>query len=166
MKAPRHFTDSRAARVACPQAQAFRPILRIGGSAGWYYANFFWRLRAFLDVLVGGIGFKPGRQSVDSLYVGERVDFWVVETLEPDRLLRLVAEMKLPGRAWLEFAVEPEDSGSVIRQTATFYPTGVPGILYWYLLYPVHLLIFRGMIRRIVALALEGTEMSTPGSVE
>ncbi len=148
------FVDSRMLRVACAPADAFRPIRRIGGSVGWYYANLLWRIRAFADVILGGVGFRPGRDDAESVYVGQQIDFWVVESTVPDRLLRLVAEMKLPGRAWLEFAVEPDGSGSVIRQTATFYSTGLWGDLYWYALYPVHVLIFKGMIRRIAELAL------------
>ncbi|MGB6041634.1 MAG: DUF2867 domain-containing protein, partial [Pirellulales bacterium] len=96
---------------------------------------------------------RRGRRDPESLCAGDTLDFWRVEQYEPHRLLRLAAEMKLPGRAWLEFEVAPTRDGAMIRQTAIFDPVGLGGRLYWYALYPLHALIFRGMLRRIVALA-------------
>ena len=142
--------DSRSARVPCRPVEAFAPIRRIGGETGWYYANWLWRLRGFLDLLVGGAGMRRGRRDPDRLLLGDTVDFWRVEALEPDRLLRLFAEMKLPGRAWLQFEVEEDGAGSMIRQTSIFDPVGLLGLLYWYALYPAHSLVFRGMLRGIV----------------
>lgn len=141
--------DSRSARVAAPVAAAFRPIRRIGGTTGWYYADWMWRLRGWLDQLVGGVGTRRGRRDGESLKPGDVLDCWRVESVEPDRRLRLFAEMKLPGRAWLEFETLPDDDGSRITQTATFVPIGVLGVLYWYALWPVHELVFRGMLRNL-----------------
>ncbi|HEY3298455.1 MAG TPA: DUF2867 domain-containing protein, partial [Armatimonadota bacterium] len=92
-----------------------------------------------------------GRRDPQQLAVGDALDFWRVEDVEQDRRLRLVAEMKVPGRAWLQFEVEPTQGGSSIRQTAIFDPAGVWGLLYWYALYPIHRWIFAGMLRRIAA---------------
>ena len=147
------LVDSRTASVAATPADAFAPIARIGGQRGWYYATWLWRLRGFLDVLVGGVGMRRGRRDPAELRVGDALDWWRVEAIEPNRRLRLFAEMKVPGRAWLEFEVAPEGTGSTIRQTAIFDPVGLGGLAYWYVTYPVHRLIFAGMLRRIVAAA-------------
>jgi hypothetical protein len=96
---------------------------------------------------------RRGRRDPDWLHPGETLDFWRVEAFEPNHLLRLAAEMKLPGRAWLEFEVEAEESGSTIRQTAIFDPVGLSGLLYWYILFPLHQFIFAGLLRRIAARA-------------
>jgi uncharacterized protein YbjT (DUF2867 family) len=155
------LVDSRTVRVATTPDAAFVPIRRIGGKAGWYAWNGLWRLRGFLDLLVGGIGMRRGRRSDTSLRVGDTIDFWRVEALE-DNLLRLVAEMKLPGRAWLEFEVTGDGSSSTIRQTATFDPVGLPGRAYWYALYPLHHLVFGGMLRGIARAALRDENISMP----
>lgn len=147
------LVDSRVAQVRCAPALAFEPIRRIGGQTGWYYGDWLWRIRGFLDLLAGGVGLRRGRRDPDWLHPGETLDFWRVEAFEPDRLLRLAAEMKLPGRAWLEFEVEAGPSGSTIRQTASFDPVGLAGLIYWYTLYPLHQLVFAGMLRRIKARA-------------
>lgn len=147
--------DSRTAQVKRSPAVAFRPIRRIGGDSGWYAWNWLWRIRGFLDLLFGGVGVRRGRPTSDTLHVGDTIDFWRVEKFEPNRLLRLVAEMKLPGRAWLEFEVTGDSTTSTIRQTAIFDPVGLWGRLYWYALYPLHQLVFGGMLRRIVAAGLD-----------
>ena len=154
--------DSRAVRVNVPPAVAFEPIRRIGGAAGWYYANGLWRLRGWLDLLVGGVGLRRGRRDPRHLRVGDVVDFWRVEAFEPDVRLRLAAEMKLPGRAWLEFKVEPAADGSTIRQTASFDPVGLGGLAYWYGIYPLHRMIFAGMLRQIARIALSGKQSGPP----
>jgi uncharacterized protein YbjT (DUF2867 family) len=143
------LVDSRRVRVPAPPAAAFRPIAAIGGANGWYCCNLLWRLRAAIDLLAGGVGFRRGRPHPLELRVGDAVDFWRVEAIEPDRFLRLIAEMKVPGRAWLEFAVEPDGDGSWIRQTAVFDPLGWLGRAYWYALYPMHQVVFAGMLRGI-----------------
>jgi len=141
--------DMRRLRIDVPPARAFVPIRRIGGSAGWYFANILWQLRGAIDLLVGGPGMRRGRRDPEYLRVGDTLDCWRVEAIEEPHRLVLSAEMKLPGRAWLEFLVEPDGDGSVITQTASFDPIGLPGILYWYSIYPLHELVFVGMIRAI-----------------
>jgi len=145
--------DSRAAHVPGSPAAAFRAIERIGGATGWYYGNWLWRLRGAADLLVGGAGMRRGRRDPARLHRGDAVDFWRVDAFEPDRMVRLRAEMKLPGRAWLQFEVAGDDGRTEIRQTAVFEPHGLAGLLYWYALYPVHRLIFSGMLRGIASRA-------------
>lgn len=147
--APR-FVDCRVVHVAHPPTEAFRPISRIGGRTGWYYANWLWKVRGFIDRLAGGPGMQRGRPDRDALVPGDRIDFWRVGVCEPDRLLVLLADMKLPGAACLMFEVEKNQAGSQVRQTAIFEPNGLAGRLYWYGLYPVHRLVFAGMLRGIV----------------
>ncbi len=148
--------DSRAVLVRCPPDAAFRPIARIGGATGWYYGNALWRLRGLLDLAAGGPGLRRGRRDPAALVAGDTLDFWRVEKVEPGRLLRLAAEMRLPGRAWLQFEVTPEGGGSLIRQTAEFDPVGLGGLLYWYALWPAHQLVFAGMLRNIARAAEAG----------
>jgi hypothetical protein len=143
------LVDSRSARVQAPAVQAFDPIRRIGGETGMYFADRLWQLRGLLDLLAGGVGVRRGRRDPDELTPGTTLDFWRVEAYEPNRLLRLRAEMRLPGRAWLQFEVNDDESGSTIRQTAIFHPTGLLGTAYWYGLFPVHSWIFAGMLRKI-----------------
>ncbi|MGO9936463.1 MAG: SDR family oxidoreductase [Terracidiphilus sp.] len=146
----RHLkTDSRVIHVNASRADAFAPIRRIGGASGWYYANWLWQLRGWMDKFVGGVGMRRGRRDPDSLCVGDVVDCWRVEAIEPDHFLRLVAEMKLPGRASLEFEVTGDSTGSVIRQTASFDPLGLLGRTYWYSVLPFHHYVFRGMLQGI-----------------
>ena len=146
------LVDSRTVDVAATAAEAFEPIRRIGGDTGWYAWNWLWRLRGALDLLAGGVGMRRGRRSPATLRVGDTVDFWRVEALEPN-LLRLRAEMKLPGRAWLEFETTGDGPRATIRQTAIFDPVGLLGRAYWYALYPVHELVFGGMLRGIARAA-------------
>ena len=150
------IVDSETISVPCRPAMAFAPIRRMGGETGWYYADWLWRLRGLIDLFVGGAGMRRGRRSQESLVPGDTVDFWRVEAFEPDKLLRLLSEMRLPGRAWLQFEVEGDESGSVIRQTAIFDPVGLPGLVYWYGLYPIHKAVFKGMLRGIAKAAGRG----------
>jgi uncharacterized protein YbjT (DUF2867 family) len=143
------IVDSRAIHVPQPPDRAFQTVERIGGDAGWYFGNWLWRFRGLLDLLAGGPGMRRGRRDPELLAPGETVDFWRVEKIERGRLLRLRAEMRLPGRAWLQFEVLPSNGGSTIRQTAIFDPLGFAGRLYWYALYPIHKLVFAGMLRGI-----------------
>jgi uncharacterized protein YbjT (DUF2867 family) len=145
----RRLVASRTVRVERRPEEAFAPIQRIGGSTGWYGANWFWRLRGLLDTLRGGVGMRRGRRDPYELRVGDTVDFWRVERLESGHVLRLAAEMKLPGRLWLQFEVEPTGRDSVVRQTTVFDPAGYVGLAYWYLLYPVHRRVFSRMLRGI-----------------
>jgi hypothetical protein len=141
-------------RVPLTPAQAFAPVRRIGGRTGWYFGNTLWRIRGLIDLLMGGVGMRRGRPNPETPFPGSTLDFWRVELYEPDHQLRLFAEMKVPGRAWLEFRVEPDGTSTVIRQIAQFEPRGLTGMLYWYLLSPVHEIVFRKMLRRIAAAAL------------
>jgi len=128
------IVDVHTIHVEAPPAAAFAPIRRIGGNTGWYYGKWMWRLRGWLDLAVGGAGMRRGRRDPEHLRVGDVVDWWRVETYDPGRFLRLAAEMKLPGRAWLEFDVHPDRTGSMIKQTAVYDPVGLGGIVYWYFL--------------------------------
>ena len=151
---PRLLFDYRSTSVGVPPETAFEPIRRIGGTTGWYYANWLWKLRGAIDLMAGGVGLRRGRRDPDTLRVGDHVDCWRVEVFEPDRRLRLAAEMKLPGRAWLEFEVSSDSGGSTIRQTASFDPVGLLGRAYWYSVYPWHQIVFEGMLRKIAAAAV------------
>ncbi|MFG0250980.1 MAG: SDR family oxidoreductase [Phycisphaeraceae bacterium JB051] len=141
--------DSRCRFVKLTTEQAFDPIQKIGGKTGWYAWNFLWHIRGFLDLLVGGVGVRRGRKHPTEIAVGDTLDFWRVEAFEPGKLLRLAAEMKVPGRAWLEFEVTEKNDGTEVRQTALFDPIGHFGRLYWYALYPVHQIVFSAMLRNI-----------------
>ena len=144
------FVDSRAMESLLTPEKLFQKVESIGGSKGWYYGNFLWKLRGWLDLLAGGVGLRRGRRDPLRLSPGDTVDFWRVEAVERPRLLRLAAEMKLPGRAWLQFEVEAKGTGSLIRQTALFDAQGLGGRLYWWALYPLHQLVFQGMLRNLV----------------
>ncbi len=145
--------DVRTVLVPVSPAAAFRPIQRIGGRTGWYYGNWLWHVRGWMDLLAGGVGLRRGRRDPNALQVGDVLDWWRVEAIEPGKRLRLQAEMKLPGRAWLEFEVQPEGTGARITQTASFDPIGLGGLLYWYGVWPLHELVFRGMVRGIARAA-------------
>jgi len=137
-----------------PPQSVFAVIRRLGGDYGWLYLNLAWRLRGAVDRLVGGVGLRRGRRDPLDLRVGDAVDFWRVEVINPGRLLRLRAEMKLPGQAWLQFEVIPQVNHQTrLVQTAYFAPKGLFGLAYWYLLYPIHRLVFSGMIREIAVRA-------------
>lgn len=141
--------DMRELSVSANAEEAFKPIMSIGGDTGWYYGNILWRLRGLLDLLIGGAGFRRGRRDPHLLRVGDVIDFWRVQEIIPHKKLLLYAEMKVPGEAWLEFNVEEKDGKSLITQRATFIPSGLFGKLYWYMLFPIHIFIFRGMINGI-----------------
>ncbi|MEN9576868.1 MAG: hypothetical protein RL514_4723 [Verrucomicrobiota bacterium] len=161
-KAPRQWggtrfgnrlVDSRSAHVAASPSKVFAAVERIGGETGWYYATWLWTLRGWLDLLMGGVGMRRGRRDPERLRVGDTLDCWRVEAIQPDQRLRLAAEMKLPGRAWLEFEVQPDGNGARLRQTATFDPLGLWGLAYWYGVWPLHQLVFAGMLRGLARAA-------------
>ncbi len=128
----------------------------IGGARGWFCMNWAWKCRGLMDRVIGGVGMRRGRRDPDHLRVGDALDFWRVEAVEPDHLIRLRAEMKLPGTAWLQFQVRPlEDGRALLTQMAFFAPKGLVGVLYWYALYPFHKLIFSGLIDEIARRATE-----------
>jgi hypothetical protein len=143
------IVERRQLFVPEPPEALFRSFTGLGGDRGWLYANWAWRLRGALDRLAGGVGFRRGRRDPDHLRTGDALDFWRVEAVEPPSLLRLRAEMKVPGRAWLQFEARPAQGGSVVVQTAYFAPRGLSGHLYWYALYPAHAAIFRNLVRRV-----------------
>jgi uncharacterized protein YbjT (DUF2867 family) len=146
----RRLVTSRVLRVHADARDAFDPIQRIGGHTGWYAGNRFWSARGLLDTLSGGVGMRRGRRDAVDLRVGDTIDFWRVEAFEPGRLLRLAAETRIPGRLWLQFEIDPHDDGGVeLRQTTVFDPAGCVGLAYWYLMWHVHHLVFRGMLRGI-----------------
>jgi uncharacterized protein YbjT (DUF2867 family) len=147
------LVDSRVVEVDASPESTFACVEAIGGDTGWYRYDFLWRLRGLLDLLVGGPGLRRGRRDPRHVKPGDALDFWRVEQVEPGRLLRLSAEMKLPGRAWLQFEVDPREDGATLRQTALFDPVGLAGLVYWYALYPVHNRVFGGMIEAIAAAA-------------
>jgi uncharacterized protein YbjT (DUF2867 family) len=148
--------DSREITARASASDIFTAVRRIGGETGWYAYNGLWQLRGWIDLMIGGAGMRRGRAHPDQLRVGDTVDCWRVIDLEPDRKLRLAAEMRLPGRAWLEFEVSNCGHVSRIRQTAIFEPSGVAGLLYWYGIYPLHALVFRGMLKGIVRSVTDG----------
>ncbi|MFN2459126.1 MAG: SDR family oxidoreductase [Candidatus Velthaea sp.] len=145
------FVDRRERQSTAPPHEVFRVFTSLGGAKGWLYADHLWDLRGAIDRLAGGVGMRRGRRSPHALRVGDAVDFWRVEAYRPDQLLRLRAEMKLPGYAWLEFEAVPRDGGgTTLRQTAFFDPRGIFGFLYWYSVLPFHECIFGNMATRIV----------------
>ena len=148
------YVDRREATVAAPADRVWRVVSGIGGERGWYSSPFLWRVRGLLDRLVGGVGLRRGRRDPSEIRVGESLDFWRVEEVEPGRLLRLRAEMRVPGLAWLELVVAPADGDrSTYTQRALFHPHGLLGHLYWWSVAPFHGLVFGGMIRNIVEAA-------------
>ena len=138
----------------------FVAVERIGGAAGWYSANWLWRLRGAIDRGFGGVGLRRGRRDPTGVRLGDPIDFWRVEELVPGSRLRLRAEMKVPGMAMLEFEVEasPDGKGAVLIQRAEFDPTGRWGRVYWAALRPIHDFVFRGMAAAIVRSAASGPD--------
>jgi uncharacterized protein YbjT (DUF2867 family) len=136
--------------VDAPAATVYTVFSRLGGDRGWLSFNWAWRLRGIIDRLVGGVGFRRGRRDPGEIRIGDALDFWRVEAVEPARLMRLRAEMKVPGRAWLQMEAHPlAENRTRLAQTAFFAPKGLLGFLYWYLLYPIHGLVFSSLIRQV-----------------
>lgn len=142
--------DVRQILVHAPTAQVFTVLQGLGGKAGWLYANLLWQIRGWLDHWLGGVGMSRGRGERAHLRAGDCVDFWRVEEVIPGEKISLHAEMKLPGRAWLQFVLIPDSrERTLLRCFAWFEPCGLAGELYWWVLYPIHVLIFRCMARAI-----------------
>jgi len=149
------FVDSRVVNVRAPVARVFATVERIGGTHGWYSTRWLWQLRGWMDRMIGGVGMVRGRRDPDRLEVGDVLDCWRVVALEPGRRLLLSAEMKLPGHGWLEFEVREAGDGrtTTLRQTASFDPLGLMGLLYWWLSWPAHQWVFSQMVRGLAAWA-------------
>jgi hypothetical protein len=149
------FLDVKRRASSASPAELWRIVEGIGGENGWYSLPIAWAARGWMDKLVGGVGLRRGRRSATELHTGDALDFWRVETIEHGSLLRLRAEMKVPGLAWLEMRVTPGESGSgsVYDQRAVFFPRGLGGRLYWFAILPFHGVIFTGMATRITAAA-------------
>jgi uncharacterized protein YbjT (DUF2867 family) len=145
------FTDARSIEIAAPASQVFKAVCRIGGGHGWYAGDILWRIRGLIDKLVGGPGLRRGRRDPERVEFGEALDFWRVIGLQRDRQLKLLAEMKLPGVATLEFQLRPSGQGDAteLLMTACFQPRGLAGIAYWYAVLPLHHFVFGGMLRGI-----------------
>lgn len=143
------LVESRVLAASAPPERVFEVIESIGGKNGWYFGDLLWKVRGWMDMLAGGVGLRRGRRDPKHLWPGDAVDFFRVEALERPRLLRLRAEMRLPGRAWLQFEVDGDGTGSRIRSTALFDPLGLAGQVYWWVLYPIHRVMFQGMLRAI-----------------
>ena len=145
--------ETRSFRASADQETTYAAFSSLGGERGWLFWSWAWSFRGMLDRMVGGPGLRRGRRHPTELEPGDAVDFWRVERVDRPNLLRLRAEMKVPGRAWLQWETIPEAEGTQLVQTAIFEPFGLAGHLYWNLLYPVHKIIFSGMVRRIAELA-------------
>jgi uncharacterized protein YbjT (DUF2867 family) len=164
------LAERRQRIVKAPCECVYRSFAGIGGNRGWFYLDWAWQVRGMLDWLVGGVGMRRGRRDPDELRVGDALDFWRVEAVEPNRLVRLRAEMKMPGKAWLEFRTRPMPGGRThLTQAAFFVPKGVWGLNYWYALYAMHAVLFSGLIRTIAEraekLVAQGPQQAPEASV-
>jgi hypothetical protein len=157
------FIEQRVRLVDSNPTTVYQTFAALGGEIGWLHWNSLWRLRALLDRLTGGVGYRHGRRHPSELRVGDPVDFWRVEAIKPDKLLRLRAEMRLPGRGWLQFEVNQDESSnrSKLVQTAYFAPKGLFGLVYWYALYFLHKRIFDGMIAKVCAMSEKRDDLET-----
>ena len=144
------LADVRTVRTAASADSVYAAISSLGGAKGWHRGEWLWRLRGYLDLVIGGPGLRRGRRDPNSLRVGDFVDFWRVESLEPNRALRLHAEMVLPGDAWLEWEIETESEATKVTQRASFKPKGLLGRAYWYAVVPFHQLVFPGLLHGIL----------------
>ncbi|MEO9870716.1 SDR family oxidoreductase [Ekhidna sp.] len=154
VEAPKHgcFKDYKSFTFSRDPQEVIENVWSIGGARGWYYGNFLWKIRGFLDKLVGGVGLRRGRRNPSDLKGGDSLDFWRVLYADKEECrLLLFAEMKLPGDAWLEFKIKSNGDNHQLIQTATFRPLGLWGRLYWYLVFPFHGFIFRNMAKNIIS---------------
>jgi uncharacterized protein YbjT (DUF2867 family) len=143
--------ERRSIEIPASADKVFQVVSSLGGNRGWLYADWAWKIRGWLDRLMGGVGMRRGRRDEHAVRIGDAIDFWRVEAVNPGSLLRLRAEMKVPGKAWLQFQIQAQEHSSktLLIQTAFFEPKGLGGLLYWYMLYPLHQLIFTGLCRQI-----------------
>jgi uncharacterized protein YbjT (DUF2867 family) len=145
--------ERRTMLLDLPPDVVYRAYTGIGGTRGWLYMDWAWALRGWMDKVIGGVGIRRGRRHPDEILAGESLDFWRVEAVEQNRLLRLRAEMKVPGKAWLQFESTPQDGKTLLTETAYYEPRGFFGFLYWYAMWPFHAFLFDGLIRRLAARA-------------
>jgi uncharacterized protein YbjT (DUF2867 family) len=156
------YKDIRQLEIKTSDHQVWEVVEAIGGSHGYFTLDWAWEIRGLMDRAVGGVGLRRGRRDPDTLHVGETLDFWRVEERIPDQLLRLRAEMKMPGKAWLEFKVEKiDESNCKLTQSAIFYPRGLAGHVYWWMVFPFHGLVFPGMIKNLAKTALNQKKINT-----
>jgi hypothetical protein len=156
------LSDKQEVHTRAATADLYWAVSRIGGSAGYYTQDWAWGIRGLLDTLVGGVGLRRGRRHPEEVRLGDTIDFWRVSAVTPGTLLQLSAEMRLPGEAWLEWRIEPDDrEGTVLRQTAYFRPRGLAGRVYWWTMLPFHRLIFGRMARSITAAAEQRSDQSS-----
>ena len=148
----RVLTDRRDVKTGMDANSVMQTVKSVGGDTGWFAFDWLWAIRGFIDELLGGVGVRRGRRHPIDLRVGDTVDFFKVTLISPTRL-RLLAEMKVPGHAWLEWSVKETGTGTVVEQQALFVPRGLLGRAYWYLLLPAHILIWRKMLQNLVKLA-------------
>ncbi len=162
------FTDQRSVVAEADPSSVFAAVCRIGGGNGWYAGDILWRIRGWMDTLVGGPGLRRGRRNSERVEFGEALDFWRVVGIDRDRSLSLLAEMKLPGSAMLRFDLEPEYDGqrTKLTMTARFRPKGLMGILYWYAVVPLHNIVFGGMLKGIRRLAESLSQAKDPKNSE
>ena len=143
------YIDSRTVHAGCPPEAAFDPIACIGGEIGWYAFDTLWDIRGFIDILFGGPGHRRGRRDQYGLVEGDHLEWWRVEKVDAPRLLRLRAEMRMPGEGWLQYELVPQEDGTLVRQTAIFHPKGLLGRAYWYAILPMHHFVFNGTLKGI-----------------
>jgi hypothetical protein len=148
--------ERRELDVDATPKSTFQAITGLGGDQGWLYFNWAWKIRGIIDRIFGGVGFRRGRRDPKFLRVGDAVDFMRVEAIENNQLLRLRAEMKVPGMAWLQFEVAPlGDHRSRLILEAYFAPKGLAGLMYWYVIYPIHIIMFAGMLKKLATEAMK-----------
>lgn len=146
------FTDKREKLISGNVDQVLENIWSIGGERGWYYGDWLWNIRGFMDKVLGGVGLRRGRTNVNTINTGDTLDFWrVLAADKPNMRLLLYAEMILPGEAWLEFRIVKKDDQHYLQQTATFRPKGLAGRLYWYSVLPFHFFVFEGMAKNVIS---------------
>jgi hypothetical protein len=142
--------EARERLTGADRTRLFQVIEGLGGDAGWLYMNWAWEVRGLIDRLIGGVGLRRGRRNPSEVRIGDALDFWRIEDISPARYLLLRSEMITPGDAWLEYTLTDHDGLTRVKQIAYFAPKGLAGLLYWYLLYPIHSIIFSGLIRAII----------------
>ncbi|MEF3279461.1 MAG: DUF2867 domain-containing protein [Elusimicrobiota bacterium] len=151
------ITQTYSSVINASEEKIFKLIKSIGGENGYYFANILWDIRAFIDKLIGGIRKRNGRRDPFNVHIGETIDFWRVENIKENSLLLLRSEMKLPGKGWLKFDIKNSNNTNILNITAYFEPRGFLGYIYWYLCYPIHHFVFKGLIKKISELATKNS---------